>query len=334
MPSPHVPLAAPAAPSRASGRELVAAAIAAARARGEQLPRKPRKPRRVHHPFGLEALYFSRLRGAARRLFGEIDRWLEANYSGMLANRAPVAQRSVRAEGLVAEKQGRRDAAARFDDLDRQLSRFEEIVHRRWGRLSPDLVRQAQDIARRVNRENIRVFDEQNRHVLGVSVEAAEPWLADEEAIFAHENAALIRDIGATATRRVAALVTDCVRNGSSTSDLRKAVQEELGIATRRAALIAVDQVGKFNGRLTQRRQQAIGITNYRWRGVLDQRERPAHVAREGVEFAWDDPPSDGNPGEPIRCRCVAEPVMEDFADLLEPRPTFRTGGSASQQDV
>ncbi len=315
MPSPYVPSAPPAAPSPAAGRELVAAAIAAARARGESLPRTPRKARRVHHPFGLEALYFSRLRATVRRLFGSMEQWLEANYPS-----------------LLAEVQGRRDAAARFDDLDRQLSRFEEIVRRRWGRLSPDLVRQAQDIARRVNLENIRVFDEQNRHVLGVSVEAAEPWLADEEAIFAHENAALIQDIGATAVRRVAALVTDCVRKGTSTSDLRKAVQGELGIAERRAALIAVDQVGKFNGRLTQRRQQAIGITHYRWRGVLDQRERPAHVAREGAKFAWEDPPSDGNPGEPIRCRCVAEPVMDQFADLLAPVPVLRARASASQE--
>ena len=119
----------------------------------------------------------------------------------------------------------------------------------------------------------------------------------------------------------MASLVTDCVRKGTSTSDLRKVVQNELGITTRRAALIAVDQVGKFNGRLTQLRQQAIGISQYRWRGVLDQRERPAHVAREGQVFRWDDPPDDGNPGQPIRCRCVAEPVMDIFADLLAGEP-------------
>ncbi|MBU6428422.1 MAG: minor capsid protein [Cyanobacteria bacterium REEB65] len=233
-----------------------------------------------------------------------MDRWVDANYPGM-----------------VAEVQRRRDAEGRFDDLARHLSHFEQMILRLWGRRIHELARHVHDIARRVGRENLRVFDQQNRQVLGVSVEAAEPWLADEEAIFAHENAALIKDIGATATRRVASLVTDCVRKGTSTSDLRKHVQDELGIATRRAALIAVDQVGKFNGRLTQLRQQGIGITHYRWRGVLDQRERPAHVAREGVKFAWDDPPSDGNPGEPIRCRCVAEPVMDIFSDLLAAEP-------------
>ncbi len=306
MPTPHLPSAAPAAPSHAAGRELVAAAIAAARARGEKLPRMPRKPLRIHHPFGLESLYFSRLRAAVRRLFGEMDQWLEANYPSILSR-----------------VQSHHDAAARFDDIDRHLSLFEQIIQRRWDRRILELARHAQDIARRVNRENLRVFDQQNRRVLGVSVEAAEPWLADEEAIFAHENAALIKDIGATATRRVAALVTDCVRKGTSTSDLRKAVQNELGIAMRRAALIAVDQVGKFNGRLTQLRQQSIGISQYRWRGVLDQRERPAHVAREGQVCRWDDPPDDGNPGQPVRCRCSAEPVMDVFADLLasEPEP-------------
>ena len=49
-----------------------------------------------------------------------------------------------------------------------------------------------------------------------------------------------------------------------------------------------------------------------RWRTVGDSRVRTAHRAREGQIFAWDKPPSDGHPGQPINCRCYAEPIIPD----------------------
>jgi len=52
------------------------------------------------------------------------------------------------------------------------------------------------------------------------------------------------------------------------------------------------------------------------WRGILDARERPEHVAREGKEFSWKNPPDDGHPGEPINCRCTAEPVLPSWEEM------------------
>lgn len=315
---PELPVVSPA--GQHSGRALVEAAIARARARGEVLPRIPRRPLRARHPFRLEAEYFGFLRAAVRALFSQIDRWIEGNYSRM----AESVQTRLGEQGRMdasLDRPALPESVARADALNDDLTRFERRARGHWARLEVALTRRARDVAQRVSRENLRVHDEQTKRVLGVSVEAPETWLADEEAIFARENAALIKDIGQTAIDRVARLVTDCARKGSSTRDLQDAVKGELGIAERRAALIAVDQIGKFNGRLTQRRQQAIGVERYTWRGVLDERERPQHLAREGQVFRWDEPPSDGNPGEPIRCRCVAEPVMDDFADLLADEP-------------
>jgi SPP1 gp7 family putative phage head morphogenesis protein len=59
-------------------------------------------------------------------------------------------------------------------------------------------------------------------------------------------------------------------------------------------------------------RVKLAGVTEYIWSTTKDNRVRKEHQAREGKTFSYDNPPSDGNPGEPIRCRCVASPVFTD----------------------
>ena len=57
---------------------------------------------------------------------------------------------------------------------------------------------------------------------------------------------------------------------------------------------------------------QAHGLTEL---GVVD--ETWSVRALDGTTQRWDDPPSEGHPGEPINCRCVAEPVLSSlFEDL------------------
>lgn len=72
---------------------------------------------------------------------------------------------------------------------------------------------------------------------------------------------------------------------------------------------------------LTETRGKASGAIGYKWRGRLDARERKLHLAREGVIFKFDDPPSDGHPGQPINCRCYAElvyKIQESIAEWLQ----------------
>lgn len=105
----------------------------------------------------------------------------------------------------------------------------------------------------------------------------------------------------------------------------------ELGVQEyERAKLIAVDQTNKMHSMVTQARQQSMGIEEYIWRTARDSRvvgtpgglyPKPSklhgdHFAREGKKFRWDEPPSDGHPGWPIRCRCAAEPVV-DYDKLI-----------------
>lgn len=126
---------------------------------------------------------------------------------------------------------------------------------------------------------------------------------------FSEENAALIVSQPAEVAARVQALIAEMIPAGARWETIAKRLVEEEGIGQRRANLIARDQASKYNADLTRIRQTACGITHYEWRGTMDARERPSHVALQGMVFAWDKPPIIGHPGEPIQCRCQAIPV-------------------------
>lgn len=49
----------------------------------------------------------------------------------------------------------------------------------------------------------------------------------------------------------------------------------------------------------------------YIWNTQGDEKVRESHATRAGEMFSFDNPPEDGNPGEPENCRCWAEPVAE-----------------------
>lgn len=157
--------------------------------------------------------------------------------------------------------------------------------------------------------------------VLGINLFADEPYLQKEIENFAKENVALIGQVRQEFLVQTQRTVFEGFRRGlrheeiaqnilsSSGDDLGRV--SRLAAAENRAALIARDQMNKLNGNLMQLRQTAAGIDRYIWRTVGDDRVRPAHQELNGKEFTWDDPPDEGHPGEPINCRCYAEPVFD-----------------------
>lgn len=84
-----------------------------------------------------------------------------------------------------------------------------------------------------------------------------------------------------------------------------------------RARAIARDQVAKLNGQINADRQVAIGVTHFRWKTRQDRRVRPKHKARRDKVYAWEDPPDGEIPGQPINCRCHADPVVDNIAEIL-----------------
>lgn len=179
----------------------------------------------------------------------------------------------------------------------------------------------ADDAARDTAKTHKAELARQVKAVLGVDPITTEPWLNPllDDAVAA--NVALIRTIPTRYFDDLEQLVRRSVRAGRRHEELAEEIRtrfmssagEDLTKATKRAELIARDQTAKLTSDLARVRQERLGVSRYRWRTSLDERVREEHAAREGVIFSWDDPPPDGHPGEPIMCRCSAEPVLDDL---------------------
>lgn len=132
---------------------------------------------------------------------------------------------------------------------------------------------------------------------------------AVDEAVAA--NIALINSIPQQYLDRVEQAVMASLQAGTLNTSLADDLLKIEGVTKNRAKLIARDQLGKINSRLSQIRQQSLGITHYFWSTSLDERVRSKHAKWEGDRIAWDNPPPDGHPGQPVQCRCGATPDLD-----------------------
>lgn len=142
---------------------------------------------------------------------------------------------------------------------------------------------------------------------------------AVEDAIAA--NVRLIRSIPSLYFDLIEGAILTGLQTGQRADFIKQEILKIGKSTDSRALLIAIDQLGKINGRLTQIRQQKLGITHYTWSTSHDERVRHSHRPRDGLLFAWGNPPDDGHPGIPIRCRCVAIPYTKHLFDKNAPTP-------------
>lgn len=148
------------------------------------------------------------------------------------------------------------------------------------------------------------------RFGMGVDVYRAEPWLVPLQANWTAQNAQLIKSIPEQYLSRVETIVRQGVVSGVSGKELAKQISDASGVTLRRANIIARDQTSKANAQLSEYRMKDLGINRYIWTTSHDERVRPSHRALDGKEFSFDKPPSEGNPGQPVLCRCWARPVF------------------------
>lgn len=132
---------------------------------------------------------------------------------------------------------------------------------------------------------------------------------AVDEAVAA--NIALINSIPQQYLDRVEQAVMASLQAGTLNTTLADDLLKIEGVTKSRAKLIARDQLGKINSRLSQIRQQSLGITHYFWSTSLDERVRDRHRRWDGDRIAWDTPTIDGHPGQAIQCRCTAIPDLD-----------------------
>ncbi len=181
-----------------------------------------------------------------------------------------------------------------------------------------DLDGLAREFARTTADYNRVQLSRQTQAAMGTDVFAPDRALKPLTEAFVDANVGLIKNIGDKLATDVEITTMTAIQEGQLHGDLATELEGKFGFAEDRAALIARDQIGKAYGQINAARQREIGVTSFVWRTVGDDRVRDEHAERDGETYTYDDPPDGELPGEPINCRCYAEPVLDDILNELE----------------
>lgn len=99
-------------------------------------------------------------------------------------------------------------------------------------------------------------------------------------------------------------------------------ISEAVNKINERIEIISSDQVIKITQGLTIAKCKALGLNQYKWQTMEDDRVRPTHAANNQKIFDWDNPPEKtGHPGTEINCRCkpiiIVDKTMASLLDLM-----------------
>lgn len=130
-----------------------------------------------------------------------------------------------------------------------------------------------------------------------------------------HENVQLIKNFRDDYAKHLEEEIYQSITQGGGVSKITESLTKRTNMAAKRAKLIATGQTGTIISQVNAYRAKSAGAEKYRWQSMEDARVRPKHRELNGKVFKYGDPHGgdDGRlPGEPIRCRCVADPIFED----------------------
>lgn len=135
------------------------------------------------------------------------------------------------------------------------------------------------------------------------------------------ENVSLIQSIADDYFAKITGNVTRAINGGLSYSSLIDEFQKLQEQTTRRAELIATDQVHKAFTSINLRRMDDAGITHWKWvhsGGGRNPRKWHVHLGQLDKVYTMDNPPiiddktgERGFPAQLVNCRCVLAPVVE-----------------------
>lgn len=245
-------------------------------------------------------------RGIQLRYYQELKRLLsyaEGLVKERLVSKLPELFSRLDTAHLDAQPPGKR--------VNSILNGISKTFYAKWPQAKLEAL--GERIARSTSEHQKGQLFRQVKALIGVELKTiADRGLSATIKQFTAENVALIQTLPQRYFDDIERVVLEGMRAGSRHEDLAAQLEERLGVAESRAQLIARDQVLKFNGELNEVRQQSLGIDSYIWRTVNDVRVRPEHEELDGQTFRWDEPPSEGHPGEAIRCRCYAEGILPE----------------------
>ena len=154
-----------------------------------------------------------------------------------------------------------------------------------------------------------------------------------------HENVSKIGSIPAEYLGEVESIIRWGYDTKQPKVNVYRRLEKLAGMTRTKAKMIARDQLGTLNARMTQFEHESAGVTKYKWVTRRDSLVRDCHRELNGTIHKWSEPPpmwymtkSRGivytgrycNPGEDYGCRCTASPVFEMESALKALRDKFR----------
>lgn len=222
--------------------------------------------------------------------------------------------------GLVA----RATAARKHDRLDAdEAERARQLIGEATRRMNQSMsTKEIQDLAekfaaRTSSYQRIQLA-RQTKAALGIDLFAADTKVPAIVNAFVEANVSLITNLPTRVAGEVENLVTGAMQRGDLHGDLADQLEAKFQFGEDRSKLIARDQIGKLYGQINASRQTEMGVEKFVWNTVGDERVRDEHEERDGETYDYDDPPEGELPGEPILCRCWAEPVFEGINDAAD----------------
>lgn len=128
------------------------------------------------------------------------------------------------------------------------------------------------------------------------------------------ENTHLVLNLRDEFADKLQTDIYNAITKGGGAGAVRDVLVKRAGMTLKRADLIANDQCGTIIGQVNAYRQKKAGASRYIWQSQEDERVRPKHQVLDRTVQKYDNPDGgdDGEmPGEPIRCRCVADPIFD-----------------------
>lgn len=114
--------------------------------------------------------------------------------------------------------------------------------------------------------------------------------------------------------------VQEAVLNGARRDVVQKMLEQEYGIASRKAKFLARNETCIMLAEYKKVTYQEVGFDSFIWNTITDGRERELHKKLNGTTWRFDNPPiidertgQKGLPGETYNCRCNLIPVRSDI---------------------
>lgn len=165
--------------------------------------------------------------------------------------------------------------------------------------------------------QGVTIPHESMAELISIDIYDGDKKLIQQTADWLTESMGRMQNVSEEALQRGIKVVQQGLREGRGVDYIANQLATEMDIPYRRARNVARNEIGNQAWNLEEANARAGGMNYYRWRGMLDERERKEHVVREGKAYTPTRPPRDGNPGQPNGCRCYPEWLFSasDVAD-------------------